>query len=352
MYGYESPDELLNSVQDIAQQIYVDPKVREHFCDLMQNYGQVRGLEYEARRRDGTTIWISENARAVRNRAQRILFYEGTIQDITERKRAEQAHLESENRFRIVAEQTGQLIYDYNLSTGELVWAGAIELVTGLPPEAFRAEGLAGWEERLHPEDRNSVLAERNTKRQTGERFDREYRFRRNDGSYARIRDNGVFLPGEDGKPARMLGAMRDITARRKAEAERERLAEQLRQGQKMDAIGTLAGGIAHDFNNILGSILGYTELALDDLPEESLTWKNLQQVNNAAQRAKQLVAQILAFSRQAAPIRKTVRLGELAREVLGLIRASLPSTIEIETQFRLETDWVSADPTQLHRCS
>jgi PAS domain S-box-containing protein len=350
MYGYATSDELLNSVQDIANQVYVDPQVRDRFCDLMREQGEVRGLEYQARRRDGSILWISEHARAVRNRAHRILYYEGTIQDITERKRAEEAHLESETRFRIVAEQTGQLIYDYDLSTGRIVWAGAIESVTGETPASFRSVDMAGWEERVHPDDRALVVAERELRRAACERFDREYRFRRSDGTYARIRDNAVYLPDENGQPARMLGAMRDITARRKAEAERERLAQQLRQSQKMDAIGTLAGGIAHDFNNILGSILGYTELALDDIPPDTLTSRNLQQVVKAAGRAKQLVSQILAFSRQAEPVRKAVRLGELIREVLSLIRASLPSTIEIQTHISADPDWVNADPTQLHQ--
>ena len=80
---------------------------------------------------------------------------------------------------------------------------------------------------------------------------------------------------------------------------ERQRLDEQVRQGQKMQAIGTLAGGIAHDFNNILAAILGYTELASDDVPRDSMTWRNLQRVLTAAARARELVQQIMAFSRQ-----------------------------------------------------
>src|SRR6266571_2982223 len=131
----------------------------------------------------------------------------------------------------------------------------------------------------------------------------------------------------------------------------RQRLDEQVRQGQKIQAIGTLAGGIAHDFNNMLTAILGYTELASDDVPRDSITWRNLQRVLTAGARARDLVQQILAFSRQSTTQFQPVELSLLVREMLSLLRASLPSTIEIRQQ-HLETNigTVLAAPTQIHQ--
>ena len=132
--------------------------------------------------------------------------------------------------------------------------------------------------------------------------------------------------------------------------SERKRLEAQLRQAQKMEAIGTLAGGIAHDFNNILTAILGYTELALDDLHQDSHSWRYLHEVRKAGLRAKTLVQQILTFSRRTEQPRIPVQLPVLIEEALALLRASLPSTIEIQQAITKDVGPVLADPTQLHQ--
>jgi len=130
----------------------------------------------------------------------------------------------------------------------------------------------------------------------------------------------------------------------------RQRLDEQVRQGQKIQAIGTLAGGIAHDFNNMLTAILGYTELASDDVPHDSITWRNLQRVLTAGTRARELMQQILAFSRQHTTQFQPVDLPLLVREMLSLLRASLPSTIEIRQYIETDIGMVLAAPSQIHQ--
>ena len=141
-----------------------------------------------------------------------------------------------------------------------------------------------------------------------------------------------------------------EITERQRAEAVRQHLEVQLRQAQKMEALGTLAGGIAHDFNNILAVILGYAELSLYDLAPGSNEWHNLQQILIASGRAKHLVQQILAFSRQSEQQRQPVYLHLILEETLTLLRASLPSTIELRQSFARHTGMVLADPVQLQQ--
>lgn len=139
------------------------------------------------------------------------------------------------------------------------------------------------------------------------------------------------------------VGVVRDITLRKHLES-------QLRQAQKMEALGTLVGGIAHDFNNILAVILGYTELAQAKVPPRSPIRRNLQEALQAARRAKDLVQQILAFSRHTEVERRPVRLLPLVREALALLRASLPSTIEMRHFLDPDVGSVLADPTQIHQ--
>jgi PAS domain S-box-containing protein len=145
-----------------------------------------------------------------------------------------------------------------------------------------------------------------------------------------------------NGEPV-ILVAYLDIT-------ERKRLETQLRQAQKMQAIGTLAGGIAHDFNNILTAILGYTELAMQERKQDRVLGHYLQRVLTAGNRAKDLVQQILAFSRQTEVKRTPIQLHLLIREVLGLLRAALPSTIAIRPVIDSHAGSVLADPTQIHQ--
>lgn len=139
------------------------------------------------------------------------------------------------------------------------------------------------------------------------------------------------------------LNVARDIT-------ERLRLESQLRQAQKMQAIGTLAGGIAHDFNNILAAILGYTELSLYDAPQGSRMQRHLTEVLAAGKRARDLVQQILAFSRKRPPERQPLRLHLLLNEVLRMLRASLPSTIVIQPSLSPDAGTAMVDPTQIQQ--
>jgi PAS domain S-box-containing protein len=145
-----------------------------------------------------------------------------------------------------------------------------------------------------------------------------------------------------NGSPA-VQGVMRDITRERQLES-------RLQQAQKMEAIGTLAGGIAHDFNNILSVIIGYTELSLDSRSQKIRTEHNLEQILKAAMRARDLVQQILSFSRQSEKEKKPVKINLIVNEVLNLIRASLPSTIKIVKNISKVPYVVLADPTQMHQ--
>jgi len=165
---------------------------------------------------------------------------------------------------------------------------------------------------------------------------------KRKDGSL--FEEEATISPVRDrmGNIISFVAVKRDVTQEVKLE-------RQLRQAQKMEALGTLSGGIAHDFNNILGIIFGYSEMALMDVQHGAPLRENLQQVLKAANRAKDLVQQILAFSRQSDQERKPVQISLIVKEALKMLRSSLPSTIEIQEEV-ISRGVIEADPTQVHQ--
>ena len=148
----------------------------------------------------------------------------------------------------------------------------------------------------------------------------------------------------------RLLSIALDITERLRHQQEREKLQEQLLQAQKLEAIGTLSGGIAHDFNNILGIILGNTELAMDEVPEWSPARNNLEEVRKACQRAKDVIQQILNFSRKSRSETKPLNITPIIKETIKLLRASIPTSIEIRLNVPADVRTIRGDPTQIHQ--
>ena len=146
------------------------------------------------------------------------------------------------------------------------------------------------------------------------------------------------------------ISSARDITEQRQAEEERKRLEAQLQQAQKMESIGTLAGGIAHDFNNILSPIMIHSEMAMMDLLPDNPVQHNLKEIFKAGERAREMVKQILAFSRKGEGERAAIKITPILKEVLKLLRSSIPTTIDIHQKLEAESDTVFADPTQIHQ--
>ncbi len=146
------------------------------------------------------------------------------------------------------------------------------------------------------------------------------------------------------------IGIIREISKRKAAAKEKEKLQEEVRQARNLEAIATLAGGIAHDFNNILAAIFGYADMAMEGLPEESSSQKDLEQVLIAATRAKELVQQLLAFSRQTEQAHEPIQVHLLIKEGLKFLRSSIPSTIKISWNISPDSGSVIADPGQIHQ--
>jgi len=302
-------------------------------------------LELETLRLDGSHGWMWVHGMAEVDATNKIIGLRGVAQDITDRKLAEEELRELEERFRLTFYTSPDAV-NINKMDGTYVEINeGFTHLTGFTREDVIGKTSADINIWDIPEDRKSLVE---GLQKVGYVRNLESRFRMKDGSCKIALMSAVIIQLK-GEP-HILSVTRDVTSLKKAEEDKLILERQLQQAQKMEAIGTLAGGIAHDFNNILGAILGYAEMVQEDSPAGSSMRKDIDQVVKASIRAKDLVKQILAFSRQAESDRIPLQPAIIIKEALKLLRASLPTTIAIQHDIDQEAGPLFADPTQLHQ--
>ncbi|MDP1715365.1 MAG: PAS domain S-box protein [Anaerolineales bacterium] len=231
IFGYVSPEQMLSNITSIENQFYVDPADRHEFQRLMMEQGQVKKFFNQFRHKDGSHIWVQENARAVKDVNGSILHYEGFITDITERKQAEEALNISEARYRTLVEQIPAVVY-IDKATGDpshsLYVSPRIETLLGITPHGWLQEDVNQWADHIHPDDRQRTKAEYLRSIQNGEEIDSEYRMIATDGRLVWIHDQTMIIRKEDGSPSLINGVMYDITDRKQVEDELRRAKEGL----------------------------------------------------------------------------------------------------------------------------
>jgi PAS domain S-box-containing protein len=264
---------------------------------------------------------------------------------LADRKKTEAALRQSEEKYRNLFEN----LYDIYFRTDEkgcfTLLSPSVEKYLGYTSDELIGQNTKSF--YIHPQERDrfkSLLI----KNKHVENF--EVQYRRKDNSVIWVSINAELLADEEGNFKGVEGITRDVSERKRIEYEKEKVEAQLQQSHKMEAIGTLAGGIAHDFNNVLFSIIGFTELTMDDVPKGSLAHENLQEVLNGAMRASEMVQQILAFSRNATTEKKPIKVQSVVKEALKLLRTSIPSTIEIHQNIDEGCRPILADSTQIHQ--
>ncbi len=261
--------------------------------------------------------------------------------------RRERALQQSEKRFRAMIEHSSDAAILSHPDTGIIYASPSLERIFG-----YTEAELRGGQpyDHLHPDHRAEALRRREELLRTpGKVVRSETLVRHKDGSWRWTENTHSNLLHEPSVHALVLN-IRDITERKQADAERGRLEQRLRQAEKMEAVGRLAGGIAHDFNNILGGILGYAEMLVDGAQPGSPQKRYAQNVLTAANRAGNLVEQILWYSRSQRGKRIPVELDRIVAETLELVRGSLSGGIRLETELPAKPLFVVGDPTQLHQ--
>jgi len=496
MCGYASPAEMTESIHDIGAQIYVDLQRRDEFERIMEARGSVEDFEYQARRKDGTRIWIAKNARAVRDANGKITSYEGTMEDITERKRAE---LERQVTFEIIhgvnvtdnLDDLLQLVHQalkkvvyaencfvalYEPSTGMFHFPFFVDQYDVAPPPQKVGRSCTAYVYRtgnamLIPQKAFDDLAERGEVELVGtpspswlgaplrtpgatigvlvvQHYEAEDAFTERDLEFlssvggqvavaierkraeAKVRESearlrvlveqlpavlwavdknlcftsalGAGLARLGLKPNQLVGmslldyfetadgSFLPVAAHRRAVAgepvtfhiewkggsyachveplrgeagvvqgaicmalditDRKQLEEQLRQAQKMEAVGRLAGGIAHDFNNLLMVIQGYADLLAERLPSEDPLRRNAEQIQMASQRATSLTRQLLAFSRKQMLAPTVLNIQGVVADMEKILRRLIGEDIALEASSAPDLGLIKADRSQIEQ--
>ena len=343
MLGYHDRESLLATP---ATALYVDPADRLRWSAEMARAGVVRDFEVQMHRGDGAVIWARDTTHAKREADRRVVLYEGVIEDITDRVEAERRLQASERRLIQILETVplGIFVTDYeghpvfaNAAAQKILGSGAVPdlAVAGLA-ETYKAY-LAGTDQ-LYPVERMPLV--RALSGETAAIDDMEIR---QGVRVVSLNVQGAPILDNEGKVVAAVAAFMDTTDRRSLEA-------QLRQSQKMEAIGRLAGGVAHDFNNILTVIRMSSEFLIEDLPDTHESRHEAKEIMKAADRAAALTRQLLAFSRHQVLNPRLVVLNDIIEGLGGMLRRVVPENIEVKTELETKLDPIKADTGQLEQ--
>ncbi len=336
IHGYP-PEELMG----LGYKAYLRPEQAEKnlkiFTDIYTSGHSVRIMDYEIIRKDGSVCYSEISAYPLRNHEGQTVGFWGITRDRTEQVLAERALKKSEEHYRMLVENTSDAIYITQQGRIRFHNRKTVEL-TGSSTDDLRGMEIYNL---VHPDDEAVVEGLKMPRLEAGKSPMLLY-FRMinqaNKVIWVELSTIGITWEGQSAT----LNCLRDVTHQKRMET-------QLIQARKMESIGTLAGGIAHDFNNILASMIGFTELVLEDIEPSSLMAENLEEVLVGGRRAKDLVQQILAFARQSEEKIEPVVVSSIVREALRLIRSSLPATITIQQDIGSDTS-VMGNATQIHQ--
>jgi two-component system, cell cycle sensor histidine kinase and response regulator CckA len=274
--------------------------------------------------------------------------YETAEAELMVRERAEEELARTEERLRLAQTFTNVGAWDHDVPTNTSTWSQSLRDLYGVGPDT--PSTYPAFLALVHEDDRRRVDDTVERVLGLGGSFEFEFRLRRPDGEIRWLHSRGHVLLDSHGAPTRMLGLTMDISQRKHAEVENEKLEEKLRQSQKLEAVGRLAGGVAHDFNNLLLGIRGYTELALMNLESGASPREHLVELGAAVERGTALTKQLLAFSRKQVLTPEILDLNDVVASTESLLRRLIGADVELATVHADAPVRVDADRGQLEQ--
>ncbi len=307
-------------------------------------------MEKRFLRKDGSIIWTELSVGCVRFPDGKVDYVLALLMDITERKQAEAALRESEERYRTLVNNLPGLAYrslnDEHWTM--LFFSEEIQRMTGYPAADFINNAVRSYTSIIHPDDRALVDRAVQAGVVAHQPFEMEYRLIRADGITIWVHEKGQGIYNSNGDLVWLDGVIIDISKHIRAEEEQRNLQAQLLQAQKMESVGRLAGGVAHDFNNMLQTILGYSDLSLAQVEATSPVHEGLLEIRKAAMRSADLTRQLLAFARKQTANPKVLDLNDTVSGMLKMLQRLIGEDIDLAWLPGHDLWPVKMDPSQL----
>ncbi|NLD36458.1 MAG: PAS domain-containing protein [Desulfatiglans sp.] len=302
-------------------------------------------IEYRIIDKQGNNRHMNTRSRVMKDADGKAVRIYGICQDITDQRLGEDERRLNEKRLLQTQEIAHIGTYEYNVKAQELWWSDELYKIFGIDKkQGISSEKYLSY---VHPDDQERLKVALQVGR---EDYYIEYRIVRPSGEIRYISNYVGKHEYKNGERYLIRGTGQDITERKLIEQENKQLELKLNHAQKMETIGTLAGGIAHDINNILGIIIGNTELCLDDVPVMSQSHSNLEEIVKAVLRAKEVIRQLLTFSRNIDVKKEKIDIVTVVNDSLKFLRSSISATIRIEKQINVANPFLIADPTQINQ--
>ena len=335
-YGYSRDEFLARTLLDIRPPGEV-PKFLKSIRELAAGAGQKNRRKHM--KKDGSEIEVEVISHVLEGDAP-VVF--ALVHDVTDRLRREAEVRETTQRLNLALTASRTGVWTWDALTDRIVWDANTYEIYGIPPGEFGGT-FADLIAVIHPEDRDKMTGDFMASGEESPEFAIEFRAVRPDQSIRFVAARGRAFRDESGRLVRVTGVSQDVTEQRK-------LAEQLRQAQKMEAIGQLAGGIAHDFNNVLNVILGYSRMMLANSTPEDPVYRRLDEIRKAGERAASLTQQLLAFSRKQVLQPRVINLGDTLAEMEHMVQRVIGDHIQVATHTDQNLGQVKIDPTQAHQ--
>jgi PAS domain S-box-containing protein len=273
----------------------------------------------------------------------------GTQREVTEHRELERLRERDAQRLRLATRAASVGIWEWERKSDRITWSEQIDAILGLEPGTF-CGGSNAFLEKVHPEERQRIRDIITNALISGVEFDCEYRILREGGGVRWVVTRGDVRRNQEGRVTGLVGAALEVTTRKEAEVERQRIEQKLLETQKLESLGILAGGIAHDFNNLLTTMLGNACLARMESPSSSPVHASLSEIEQAAQRAADLCNQMLAYAGKGRFIVQSLDLSELIEDALPLLRASVQKNAALRFHLDPNLPAVHGDATQIRQ--
>ncbi len=304
-------------------------------------------VEFRMLCKDGSWKWIVGRGMVVnRDSDGKPLRMIGTNTDITERK-SEEEQIKSLTQRLLLATSSALLgVWDWNVKENTMVWDDRMFELYGITRDAF-PNNIDAWMNGLHPEDKETAIAECQQALKGEKKFDTVFRVLHPDGTVKYLKANGLVIRGTDGTAERMLGINADITSQKRSEEEKRILEQQLQHTQKIESLGVLAGGIAHDFNNILAIIMGNCSLAAMD---DKNAGKYIPEIEKASERAAALCRQMLAYAGKTSLTQTQINSTMLVDEMISMLQSTIKKNVVIKPDLGTDIPLIMGDASQIRQ--